>query len=77
MVIAGLQRLEYRGYDSAGIAVDATEGKIAVFKEVGVVANLLKLVNENTEDPVRPSTSPSFFLAILDSIPASFALLRF
>lgn len=52
-VIAGLQRLEYRGYDSAGIAVDGIDGKIAVFKEVGVVANLLKLVNENTEDPVR------------------------
>lgn len=53
-MIAGLQRLEYRGYDSAGIAVDGIEGKIAVFKEVGPVANLLKLVNEHTEDPVRP-----------------------
>lgn len=38
VVIKGLERLEYRGYDSAGIATfDAT---VNVYKEVGRIANL-------------------------------------
>ncbi len=39
IIIKGLKRLEYRGYDSAGIAlVDA--GKIKIFKKKGKVSNL-------------------------------------
>lgn len=38
-VINGLKRLEYRGYDSAGIA-GLQNGKIAYCKEVGKIANL-------------------------------------
>lgn len=57
-IITGLQRLEYRGYDSAGIALDGKDNEISIFKEVGPVANLLSLVNEQLEDPVRfPSSS--------------------
>lgn len=37
--VAGLEQLEYRGYDSTGIA-GITDGKIAVCKEVGKLANL-------------------------------------
>ncbi|BDD06327.1 glutamine--fructose-6-phosphate transaminase (isomerizing) [Aureibacter tunicatorum] len=39
VIIKGLKRLEYRGYDSAGIAL-AQEGKINVFKKKGKVADL-------------------------------------
>lgn len=39
-IIAGLQRLEYRGYDSAGICVVNHEKKVEVIKSVGKVANL-------------------------------------
>ena len=39
ILIDGLQRLEYRGYDSAGIAV-LRNGKISSSKEVGRLANL-------------------------------------
>lgn len=39
-VIAGLQRLEYRGYDSAGICVLDHEKHIEVIKSVGRVGNL-------------------------------------
>jgi glucosamine--fructose-6-phosphate aminotransferase (isomerizing) len=39
-IIAGLQRLEYRGYDSAGICVVNHEKKVEVVKSVGKVANL-------------------------------------
>lgn len=42
MLIKGLQRLEYRGYDSAGVAVDAdVDGKhIAIIKKRGKVKML-------------------------------------
>jgi glucosamine--fructose-6-phosphate aminotransferase (isomerizing) len=39
LILEGLKRLEYRGYDSAGIAV-WQDGKFAVAKKVGRVANL-------------------------------------
>ena len=38
IVLRGLQQLEYRGYDSWGIAV-ASEGNVAVDKRVGNVRN--------------------------------------
>lgn len=39
-IMAGLQRLEYRGYDSAWLCVVNHEKKIEVIKAVGKVANL-------------------------------------
>ncbi len=39
IVVDGLQRLEYRGYDSAGIAV-IQDGEIAVRRDVGKLSNL-------------------------------------
>ena len=39
-VFCGLQRLEYRGYDSAGAAVLSADGKISVVKKQGRVDNL-------------------------------------
>ena len=39
-VLAGLQRLEYRGYDSAGICVVDHDHHIEVIKAVGKVNNL-------------------------------------
>jgi len=39
ILLEGLHRLEYRGYDSAGIAV-VTESKLAIRKEAGKVSNL-------------------------------------
>ena len=39
----GLRRLEYRGYDSAGMALESPEG-IRVFKQTGKVAELEKLL---------------------------------
>ena len=43
VVIAGLKKLEYRGYDSAGIAVFENK-KISLYKSKGKIANLEKLV---------------------------------
>lgn len=39
-LIGGLHRLEYRGYDSAGIALINKEGQLNVYKTLGKVKNL-------------------------------------
>ena len=44
IVFQGLQRLEYRGYDSAGIAV-LQQGQVAVRRDMGKLANLSKLLH--------------------------------
>ncbi|MCH5191226.1 MAG: glutamine--fructose-6-phosphate transaminase (isomerizing) [Oscillospiraceae bacterium] len=46
ILLDGLRRLEYRGYDSAGIAVKG-DG-VSVIKEKGRIDNLQKSVDENT-----------------------------
>ena len=45
IIINGLKKLEYRGYDSAGIAV-VNHGKIELRKHVGAISNLEKLIGE-------------------------------
>ncbi len=44
ILIDGLRRLEYRGYDSSGIAV--LSGDVVVIKEKGIIANLQESVDE-------------------------------
>jgi glucosamine--fructose-6-phosphate aminotransferase (isomerizing) len=53
VVIEGLRRLEYRGYDSAGIAL-VTDGTIASDKRAGKLANLDKALADH---PLPPSTT--------------------
>lgn len=48
VVISGLKKLEYRGYDSAGISV-FSDGKIKTVKSVGRIAVLEELVNQNKQ----------------------------
>jgi glucosamine--fructose-6-phosphate aminotransferase (isomerizing) len=45
VLLQGLKRLEYRGYDSAGVAV--FNGKIEVRRSVGKLTNLDQLLREN------------------------------
>jgi glutamine---fructose-6-phosphate transaminase (isomerizing) len=48
---AGLSRLEYRGYDSAGLAIDGDKkNQVLAFKEVGKVAKLKQLIDESDVD---------------------------
>ncbi len=42
IIIKGLQRLEYRGYDSAGIALINAKGDLNVFKRKGKVTELIE-----------------------------------
>jgi glucosamine--fructose-6-phosphate aminotransferase (isomerizing) len=44
VILSGLKRLEYRGYDSAGLAVLEQNGHVQIRREVGKLANLEELV---------------------------------
>jgi len=47
VLIEGLRRLEYRGYDSAGVAVVRDDGSIGLSRTVGKVAELDEKLKEN------------------------------
>ena len=49
LLIQGLKRLEYRGYDSAGIVV-SRNGHLEVRKEAGKIAELEKLIKQDPVD---------------------------
>ncbi|ABS20525.1 glucosamine--fructose-6-phosphate aminotransferase, isomerizing [Bacillus cytotoxicus NVH 391-98] len=51
ILLKGLEKLEYRGYDSAGIAVQ-TENGVVVYKEKGRIAKLREIVDENVATSV-------------------------
>jgi glucosamine--fructose-6-phosphate aminotransferase (isomerizing) len=44
VIIEGLRKLEYRGYDSAGIAVVNGTGKIEIRRAAGKLKNLEELL---------------------------------
>lgn len=44
IILSGLSQLEYRGYDSAGLAVLENNGRIAIRRDVGKLTNLRELV---------------------------------
>ena len=46
IILDGLQRLEYRGYDSAGIAL-LNDGEIQIRRDVGKLSNLRQRVDRN------------------------------
>ncbi|EMC91474.1 hypothetical protein BAUCODRAFT_28572 [Baudoinia panamericana UAMH 10762] len=53
-LVNGLARLEYRGYDSAGFAIDGDKkNEVFAFKEVGKVAKLRKLVEDEAPDMTK------------------------
>src|SRR5690606_41495603 len=49
VLVGGLKRLEYRGYDSAGVAVLSREGELGARKRSG---KLGVLVDELSENPI-------------------------
>ncbi len=51
VVVQGLRRLEYRGYDSAGVAL-VHDGRLPIRKRAGKLANLDKLLDE---EPLPPT----------------------
>lgn len=58
----GLRRLEYRGYDSAGISIDAaaaTNHRPLVFRQEGKIESLVKSVYEGGPPKFFPFNSAS------------------
>jgi glucosamine--fructose-6-phosphate aminotransferase (isomerizing) len=55
VLLDGLRRLEYRGYDSAGVAI-LNGGSVEIRKSVGRIANLAELIQE---EPVHGQTGIS------------------
>jgi glucosamine--fructose-6-phosphate aminotransferase (isomerizing) len=51
-LVNGLRRLEYRGYDSAGVALESAEG-IKVYKQTGKVAKLNNLLSRALPESER------------------------
>jgi len=51
-LVNGLRRLEYRGYDSAGVALESAEG-VKVYKQTGKVAELDKLLKRELPEGER------------------------
>src|SRR5690606_5786696 len=47
VILNGLKRLEYRGYDSAGLAVLEQNGSIAIRRDVGKLGNLQSMVADS------------------------------
>jgi glucosamine--fructose-6-phosphate aminotransferase (isomerizing) len=48
LLLEGLSKLEYRGYDSAGIAVLTTKGDLTLHRRAGKIANLVATVANGT-----------------------------
>ena len=44
ILLKGLSRLEYRGYDSAGVALINDNGNLVIYKTKGKVADLEKAI---------------------------------
>src|SRR4051794_3625578 len=57
IVLDGLRRLEYRGYDSAGVAV-VDDGTVLTEKKAGKLANLEKALAERADAGI-PTGSPA------------------
>ena len=51
ILIDGLKSLEYRGYDSSGIAIN-NDNKIEIIKSVGKVSNLENKINKNIKSNI-------------------------
>lgn len=50
LLVTGLKRLEYRGYDSAGVAVDSNDGKdIVLVKRSGKVLVLEEAIKQGIQ----------------------------
>ena len=54
VALEGLRRLEYRGYDSAGVALVAPGAALAVAKKAGKLANLVEEIDAH---PLPPATA--------------------
>ena len=58
VLIKGLHRLEYRGYDSAGIAMVSASGELNLYKSKGKVADLERFASVLPTPVGLPTANP-------------------
>ena len=63
LLFAGLQKLEYRGYDSAGVSV-ISDGAIDSVRAVGNLANLREALDEQSQNGSGPSAAPKSTIGV-------------
>ena len=56
VIVEGLRRLEYRGYDSAGVAVVGEDGEISIRRASGKLRDLEKVI---ARDPLSGRFGPN------------------
>jgi glucosamine--fructose-6-phosphate aminotransferase (isomerizing) len=56
VVLDGLRRLEYRGYDSAGVAI-LTDDELSLAKKAGKLTNLEKAIQETADPLIETGTT--------------------
>lgn len=49
LVLEGLKRLEYRGYDSAGVSFKGLEGDLQIYKKQGKLTNLVSFLGDKVQ----------------------------
>ena len=69
ILIEGLKRLEYRGYDSAGIAI-FDGGELHLVRSAGRISDLEKLLEDETMTPIRlevrePNSEATFDVTVI------------
>ena len=57
LVLEGLKKLEYRGYDSAGIA-SVSDGDLHIIKSEGKLINLIEELNQESNKKLQSDSSP-------------------
>src|ERR1044071_3696612 len=68
ILLAGLEKLEYRGYDSAGVSV-LTDGEIASVRAVGNLSKLREAVGRSRNGQ-GPSVETLVAVAVAEQVPA-------
>lgn len=58
LLIEGLKRLEYRGYDSAGFAI-VSANQLVVEKQAGKISNLERILNGQNSAAQSASRTPA------------------
>jgi hypothetical protein len=59
VIIEGLRKLEYRGYDSAGIAVVTKDGKLEIRRAAGKLRNLEEAIAKSPIEAPTASATPA------------------
>ena len=64
LVIEGLKKLEYRGYDSAGIA-SVSQGLLQTIKSEGKLVNLIEKLDRSTKEELYFDNSIALGLSLI------------